>query len=136
MIFGRAGGTCAPKNHDLYRATLFSYSCPGCASNNIHLHSHYTTQNYGERSLDPCRECDIYFGETCFTPIAGLKTPLSRIIEILKARSEGKGLARTVSISKKSAIRASTGTPPHWKRRLGGLKPPLRLYSLMQQFIH
>ncbi|EGJ30168.1 MULTISPECIES: hypothetical protein [Moorena] len=30
--------------------------------------------------------------ETFATPIAGLRTPLSRMIEILKARSEGMGL--------------------------------------------
>jgi hypothetical protein len=63
--------------------------------------------------------------------MAGLTTPLSRIITILKARSEGMSLnatARTHSVSKNSII--------DWERRLAGLKPTLMLYALLHQFIH
>ena len=97
----------------------------------VHLHTRYTTQNHDLRTIYYCRECDIYFSETFATPIAGLTTPLSRIITILKARSEGMGLnatARTFSVSKKSVI--------DWERRLAGLKPTLLLYSLLHEFIH
>jgi hypothetical protein len=48
-----------------------------------------------------------YFSDTVLTPMAGLKTPLSRIIQVLTARSEGMGLnatARTFKVSKKSVI--------------------------------
>ena len=110
---------------------LFSHPCPCCASTNVHLHTRYTTQNHDLRTIYHCRECDIYFSETFATPIAGLRTPLSRIITILKARSEGMGLnatARTFSVSKKSVI--------DWERRLAGLKPTLLLYSLLHEFIH
>lgn len=68
--------------------------------------------------------------ETFATPIAGLRTPLSRIIEILKARSEGMGLnavVRTFNVSKKTVI--------DWEERLGGLKPVLMLYALLHQFL-
>lgn len=110
---------------------LFSHPCPCCASNEIRLHSRYQTQAYGDRSIYHCLECDIYFSETFATPIAGLTTPLSRIITILKARSEGMSLnatARTHNVSKKSVI--------DWERRLAGLKPTLMLYALLHQFIH
>ncbi|EGJ35221.1 MULTISPECIES: hypothetical protein [Moorena] len=67
--------------------------------------------------------------ETFATPIAGLRTPLSRIIEILKARSEGMGLrvVRTFNVSLKTVI--------DWEERLGGLKPVLMLYALLDQFL-
>ncbi len=63
--------------------------------------------------------------------MAGLRTPLSRIIEVLKARTEGQGLnatARTFGVSKKSII--------DWERRLSELKPTLTLYGLCHQFLN
>jgi hypothetical protein len=64
------------------------------------------------------------------TPIAGLRTPLSRIIEGLKVRTEGQGLnatARVFGVSKKSII--------DWEWRLSELKLTLLLYGLMHQFL-
>jgi transposase-like protein len=110
---------------------LFSHPCPCCGSHESRLHTRYKTLADNERHIYHCFECDIYFSETFGTPIAGLTTPLSRIITILKARSEGMSLnatARTHNISKKSVI--------DWQRRLGGIKPALMLYSLLHQFIH
>jgi transposase-like protein len=110
---------------------LFSHPCPCCASAEIVPHTRYHTQNHGPRTIYHCRECDIYFSETFATPIAGLNTPLSRIIQILKARTDGSSLnatARTFNVSKKSVI--------DWERRLADLKPTLMLYALLQQFIH
>lgn len=110
---------------------LFGFSCPLCGNAEVHAHHTYETQSHGIRTIYHCRACDIYFSETFATPLAGLTTPLSRIIEILKARSEGLGLnatARTFRVSKKSVI--------DWERRLGALKPTLMLYSLLHKFIH
>lgn len=110
---------------------LFAHPCPCCASEDVHIHTLYPTQSYGSRRILHCRRCDIYFSETFATPITGLKTPLSRIITILKARSEGMSLnatARTHNVSKKSVI--------DWERRFAGLKPTLMLYALLHQFIH
>ncbi len=110
---------------------LFSHPCPGCASNDVHAHTRYTTQTHGTRTVYHCRGCDIYYSETFATPIAGLTTPLSRIIKILKARSEGMSLnatTRTFNVSKKSVIA--------WERRLAALKLTLMLYSLLHEFIH
>ena len=110
---------------------LFAHPCPYCTNNDIHPHTSYSTQGYGSRIILHCRRCDIYFSETFATPISGLKTPLSRIITILKARSEGMSLnatARVHQVSKKSVI--------DWERRLADLKPTLILYSLVHEFIH
>ncbi len=110
---------------------LFAHPCPCCGGDDIHPHTTYSTQAYGSRTVLHCRRCDIYFSETFATPISGLKTPLSRIITILKARSEGMGLnatARAHNVSKKSVI--------DWEKRLAGLKPTLMLYSLVHEFIH
>jgi transposase-like protein len=94
---------------------LFSHPCPCCANNEVYAHVSYTTQSHVLRTILHCRGCDIYFSETFATPIAGLRTPLSRIITILKARSEGMSLnatIRTCSVSEKSVI--------DWERRLSG----------------
>lgn len=111
---------------------LFSHSCPCCGSSQrVHPHTRYTTQAHGCRTIYHCRDCDIYYSETFATPIAGLTTPLSRIIKVLKARSEGMGLnatARTFGVSKKSVI--------DWEKRLGALKETLMLYGLLHKFIH
>jgi transposase-like protein len=110
---------------------LFSHPCPCCGNHEIRPHTRYKTQVYGDRTTYHCLECDIYFSETFATPISGLTTPLSRIITILKARSEGMSLnatSRAHNVSKKSVI--------DWERRLGDLKPTLMLYSLLHQFIH
>lgn len=109
---------------------LFCRDCPDCGSQNIKLHSRYETQSGGTRAVHHCQDCDGYFSDTAATPIAGLRTPLSRIIPILKARSEGMSLnatARTFNVSKKSVI--------DWECRLSDLQPTLLLYSLLNQFV-
>jgi len=115
---------------ELLSPHLLSNCCPCCGSENVHLHQRYQTQNNGSRTIYHCRDCDICYSETFATPLAGLRTPLSRIIQILKARSEGMGLnavARTFNVSKKSVI--------DWEERLGNLKQVLQLYALLHEFI-
>jgi transposase-like protein len=56
-----------------------------------------------------------------------LKTPLSRIIEILQALNEGLGVnavCRVFGVSKSSLYR--------WQQRLSDLKPTLVLYALVR----
>jgi hypothetical protein len=77
-----------------------------------------------------CQECDTYFSETKNTPLAGLKTPVSRISQVLEAINDGMGLnaaCRTFQVGKNSIKR--------WVHRLGGLKETLLLYTLCHQFI-
>jgi transposase-like protein len=109
---------------------LISHDCPCCGSQDLRSHTTYETKNHGSRQIHHCRSCGSYFSETYLTAIAGLKTPLSRIIEILKMRTTGMSLntcAREYKASKKSII--------DWERRLAAVKPTLMLYALMQQFI-
>jgi transposase-like protein/IS1 family transposase len=109
---------------------LFAQGCPCCGNRDVYRHTSYMTKNHGERTIQHCRACDSYFSETYSTPMAGLRTPLSRVIEVLSARAEGMGLnatARTYHVAKKSIIA--------WEWQLAELKPTLRLYSLMHKFI-
>jgi len=71
---------------------LFSHPCPCYNQNEVHPHVRYMTQFHGLRTILHCRRRDIYYSETFTTPIAGLRTPLSHIIQILKARTEGMSL--------------------------------------------
>lgn len=97
----------------------------------VYWHSQYMTKNNGLWTSFHCRICHVYYSETFATPLAGLNTPLSRIVTILTARTEGMGLnatARTFKVSKKSIL--------DWEQRLSDLKPTLMLYSLLHQFVH
>ena len=71
-----------------------------------------------------------YLSETKNTPLAGLKTPVSRISLVLEAINDGMGLnaaCRTFHVGKNTIKR--------WLSRLGGLKETLLLYALCHQFI-
>ena len=90
----------------------------------------YETKNNGERTLYSCLDCGIWFSRTYGSPIAGLTTPLSEIIKVLKAHMEGMGLnatARTFEISKNTII--------NWEKRLGSLQNTLFLYALVHEFL-
>jgi hypothetical protein len=109
---------------------LFSNNCLDYGSNQVKVRSRYQTVQNGERRIHHRQNCDAYFSDTVSTPIARLQTALSRVIQILTARSEGIGLnatARTFKVSKKSII--------DWEWRLSSLKPTLLLYSLAHQFL-
>jgi hypothetical protein len=85
---------------------LLSHPCPYCGSNEILPHTHYQNKPTESESSTVVLNA-IYFSETFATPLARLITPLSRIITILKAGSEGMGLnatARTYNVSKKNVI--------------------------------
>jgi len=109
---------------------LFKRDCPHCHSEEVKIHSHYKTKNNGERKILICQECESLFSETYNTPIAGLVTPLSKIIRVLKERVEGMGLnaaARTSGYSKNTIL--------NWEKRLAALQETLFLYALVHEFI-
>ena len=104
--------------------------CPECNSENLKRHTTYTVSNGEQRAILHCQDCDTYFSETSNTPLAGLKTPVSRISTVLEAINDGMGLnaaCRTFHVGKNSIKR--------WLSRLGGLKETLLLYALCHQFI-
>jgi transposase-like protein len=104
--------------------------CPECGCQQIEAHKSYPVKAGGVRQLYYCPECKGHFSETHNTPLANLKTPLSRIIEILQALNEGLGVnavCRVFGVSKSSLYR--------WQQRLSDLKPTLVWYALCHQFL-
>jgi len=106
------------------------HHCPECNSENFKRHTGYTLKNGEARTIYYCWDCDTYFSETKNTPLAGLKTPISRMATVLEAINDGMGLnaaCRTFHVGKNSLKR--------WVSRLGDLKETLLLYALCHQFI-
>jgi transposase-like protein len=64
-----------------------------------------------------CACCERAFSETRHTPLAHVKTPLARVVQVLAALTEGVGInaaTRLYGVSKKSIYR--------WQERLSGVK--------------
>jgi hypothetical protein len=70
---------------------LLQLKCPTCEVPDIQAHSSYNTKNHGVRVIYPCQSCLGYFCETKNTFMAGLKTPVSMIWTVIKARTDGMG---------------------------------------------
>ena len=101
---------------------LFRKSCPHCHGENTKVSRSYETKNNGEREIYTCQDCGTSFSETYGTPIAGLTTPLSEVIKVLKARMEGMGLnaaERVFGFTKKTIL--------SWEKRLSSLQETLFL---------
>jgi transposase-like protein len=109
---------------------IFRRNCPHCHRENVEFDSHYETKNNGEHTLYICQDCETRFSETYGTPIAGLTTPLSQIVQVLKARTEGMGLNAAVRV-----FGFSKNTIINWEKRLADLRETLFLYGLSQEFI-
>ena len=101
-----------------------SRCCPPCLSEPIEDYSVYETKNHRTRKLYPCRECHQVFSETKRTCLEGLKKPLSLIIKVLKARSEGRGFKAVCRV-----FEISQNTLLEWERRCADWKGPLRIYA-------
>jgi hypothetical protein len=57
--------------------------CSGWGYQQIEAHKSYTVKAGGVHRLDYCPDGKGYVSETPNTPLASLKTPLSRIVEIV-----------------------------------------------------
>src|SRR5919197_3455698 len=109
---------------------LLQIKCPTCHSAVLQSHTTYATQHHGRRILYKCANCPTYFSETKNTLMAGLKTPVSVIWQVLKARTEGMGLhaaARTFEKAKKTILA--------WESQFTELHQVLFLYALVHEFI-
>lgn len=105
--------------------------CPECDTPDVKVHTMYTVQSGEPRRLYYCGDCHRYFSETYGTALAGLRTPLSRIQQILDALNDGLGVnaaCRTFHVSK--------NTLKTWQERLSPVKDALLLYALCHQFLH
>ncbi len=109
---------------------LLRLKCPVCHSADIQHHSPYTTKNYSDRIIYKCTTCPAYFSETKNTLLEGLKTPVSVIWQVVKARTEGMGLnaaARTFEKAKNTILA--------WERKFLDLHQVLFLYALVHEFL-
>jgi transposase-like protein len=109
---------------------LLRLKCPVCHSSDVKYHSPYTTKNHDGRVIYKCENCPVYFSETKNTLMEGLKTPVSVIWQVLKARTEGMGLnaaARTFEKAKNTILA--------WERKFIDLHQVLFLYALVHEFL-
>jgi transposase-like protein len=97
--------------------TLTQIRCAYCGCKNVEGYRTYTIKDGEQRTMSHCASCDRTFSETKNTPIADLKTPLSVVVQVLAALTEGIGInaaTRLYSVSTNSIYR--------WQERLSGLK--------------
>ena len=109
---------------------LLQIKCPTCHAAVLQSHTTYATQHHGRRILYKCANCPPYFSETKNTLMAGLKTPVSVIWQVVKARTEGMGLnaaARTFEKAKNTILA--------WERKFRDLHQVLFLYALVHEFL-
>ena len=109
---------------------LLQIKCPTCHSVVLKSHTTYATQHHGRRIIYKCANCPTYFSETTKTLMAGVKTPVSVIWQVVKARTEGMGLnaaARTFEKAKNTILA--------WERKFRDLHQVLFLYALVHEFI-
>lgn len=109
---------------------LLRLKCPACHSLDIKYHSPYTTKNHGGRAIYKCHNCPAYFSETKNTLLEGLKTPVSVIWQVIKARTDGLGrnaATRTFDKAKKTILA--------WERKFVDLHRVLFLYTLVHEFL-
>jgi len=105
--------------------------CPACDTPAVKVHTTYTVQAGETRRLYYCGDCHCYFSETHGTALAGLRTPLSRISQILDALNDGLGVNATCR-----TFQVSKNTLRSWQARLSAVKDALVLYALCHQFLH
>jgi transposase-like protein len=109
---------------------LLQRKCPTCHSAVLQSHTTYATQQHGRRIIYKCANCPTYFSETKNTLMAGLKTPVSVIWQVVKARTEGMGLnaaARTFEKAKNTILA--------WERKFRDLHRVLFLYAVVHEFL-
>ena len=107
-----------------------SRRCPHCLSEPIEDYSVYETKSNGTWQRYQCMECHQVFSETKRTFLEGLKKPISLIINVLQARSEGMGfnaVCRVFEMSKNTLL--------EWERRCADLKGPLLMYAWLPTFL-
>jgi transposase-like protein len=104
--------------------------CPACDTPHLKVHSTYTVQSGEQRRLYYCPSCRCYFSETYGTALAGLRTPLSRIQQILNALNDGLSVNATCR-----TFHVSKNTLATWHERLRPVKDALLLYALCHQFL-
>ena len=97
--------------------TLTPIQCADRGGKHVAGSRTYTIKDGEQRMIYHCSSCGSDFSETKNTPMAHLQTPISMIVQVLSALTEGLGLnaaTRLYGVSKNSIYR--------WQERLSGVK--------------
>ncbi len=105
-------------------------SCPYCHSEQCDHYKSYETLSNGSRMLYRCGTCHKVFSETKGSFLDGLRKPVSLIIMVLNARSEGMAVNAACRV-----FRIAKNTLLSWERRFFDLKETLMVYALMHTFL-
>jgi len=96
---------------------LIDTTCPYCRCSELKQHSTYNTQHHGQRPIMQCESCIKFFSPTKNTFMAGIRKPISFIVVVFNARTEGVGLNATCRI-----FNVAKNTVLDWERRLSSIK--------------
>jgi transposase-like protein len=72
--------------------TLTPMRCADCGCKHVDGARIYTIKDGEQRMLYHCSSCGSEFSETKNTPMAHLHTPISVIVQVLSALTEGLGI--------------------------------------------
>ena len=118
--YGCIGSCSSPEQHPFPQGesmALTQIRCADCGGKNVDGYRTYTIKEGEQRTMYHGASCGCSFSETKPTPLAHLKTPISVIVQVLSALTEGVGInaaTRLYGVSKNSIYR--------WQERLSGLK--------------
>jgi transposase-like protein len=87
--------------------TMIHLRCGDCGGKEVEICRTYTLKQGEQRTIYYCSACDRSFSETKNTPLAYLKTPISVMVHVLSALTEGMGInaaARLYGVSKNSRV--------------------------------
>lgn len=104
--------------------------CPYCASKQLHNHASYKTQSNGTRKLYQCKTCRQIFSETKGSILEGIRKPISTVIQVLKARTEGMGLNATCRV-----FNLAKNTLLDWECRFASFRETFMVYALTKTFL-
>jgi transposase-like protein len=91
--------------------------CAHCGCKNVQGYRTDAMKDGEQRTMYHCSSCDRAFSETRNTPIAQLNTPISVIVHVLSALTEGVGINAATRL-----YEVSTNSIYRWQERLSGLK--------------
>jgi len=108
----------------------FTCKCPNCSSEDVRLDYLYDTILSGCRRMLLCRDCGLSFSETKSPLMYGIRTSVSTIWKVMKARTEGMSLNATCRV-----FGIAKNTLLSWEQKFSDLYRTLFVYSMAHTFI-
>lgn len=85
---------------------IFTVTCPSCQCPEFKRHTNYETEHNGRKDIYCCINCEAFFSSSANTFLAGIRKPVSLIMTVLKARTEGLGLNAACPVPLKRFVSA------------------------------